>query len=303
MSEQGSRAALVRVTEGRRERVGRIGRDRLAHAQEQPHHVLDLGLFRAAAADHRLLDMPRHVLVERQLRLERRTNGGGARLPELQRAVGVAMDEYLLGLESASSVEGMAALSRAGHRIEHAEMLDARALATLVLHGVRLSVQPAFDAAWGGADGMYARRLGRVRASALNPFADLVSGGVPLALGSDAPVTPVDPWGTVRAGVYHHEAEQRITARAAFRAHTRGGWRLAGLDHTGAGELRVGSPAHLAVWRTDALVVQVPDGTVPTWSTDARAGTPLLPDLSDPNGRPECLRTTRSGVPLFDTFG
>ncbi|MDQ2624108.1 MAG: amidohydrolase family protein, partial [Actinomycetota bacterium] len=151
-----------------------------------------------------------------------------------------AMDEYLLGLEAAASVEGIPALSRAGHRIEHAEMLDARALATLVLHGVRLSVQPAFDAAWGGVDGMYARRLGAVRSPALNPFADLVSAGVPLALGSDAPVTPFDPWGAVRAGVYHHEAEQRITARAAFRAHTRGGWRLAGLDHTGAGELRVG---------------------------------------------------------------
>src|SRR5690606_38313177 len=182
-----------------------------------------------------------------------------------------AMDEYLVGLEAAASVEGVAALNRAGHRIEHAEMLDARALATLVLHGVRLSVQPAFDAAWGGPDGMYARRLGRVRASALNPFADLVSAGLPLAVGSDSPVTPFDPWGGIRAAVYHHEAEQRITARAAFRAHTRGGWRLAGLDHTGAGELRVGSPAHLAVWRSDALVVQVPDGSVPTWSTDVRA--------------------------------
>ncbi|NLF04382.1 MAG: amidohydrolase family protein [Actinomycetales bacterium] len=214
-----------------------------------------------------------------------------------------AMDEYLLGLEAAASVEGIPALSRAGHRIEHAEMLDARALATLVLHGVRLSVQPAFDASWGGQGGMYARRLGSLRASGLNPFADLVSAGIPIALGSDAPVTPFDPWGAVRAGVYHHEAEQRITARAAFRAHTRGGWRLAGLDHTGAGELRVGSPAHLAVWRSDALMVQVPEGSVPTWSTDARAGTPLLPDLSDPTTRPECLRTVRHGVPLFDTFG
>jgi len=214
-----------------------------------------------------------------------------------------AMDEYLLGLEAAASVEGIAALNRAGHRLEHAEMLDARALATLVLHGVRLSVQPAFDALWGGQDGMYARRLGRVRASALNPFADLVSGGLPLAMGSDSPVTPFDPWGAVRAGVYHHEAEQRITARATFRAHTRGGWRLAGLDHTGAGELRVGAPAHLAVWRADALVVQVPEGSVPTWSTDARAGTPLLPDLGDPGARPRCLRTVRDGVPLFDTFG
>lgn len=211
-----------------------------------------------------------------------------------------AMDEYLLGLEAAASVEGIGAMHRAGHRLEHAEMIDARALATLVLHGVRLSVQPAFDAFWGGPEGMYARRLGEVRASGLNPFADLVSGGLPLAIGSDTPVTPFDPWGAVRAGVYHHAAEQRITARAAFRAHTRGGWRLAGLDHTGAGEIRVGAPAHLAVWRTDALVVQVPEGSVPTWSTDARAGTPLLPDLTDATSPPRCVRTVRAGRVIYD---
>src|SRR5690606_14842752 len=116
-----------------------------------------------------------------------------------------AMDEYLLGLEAAASVEGLPAINRAGHRVEHAEMLDARALATLALHGVRLSVQPAFDAFWGGAKGMYAQRLGSARAGAMNPLADLVSAGVPLALGSDSPVTPFDPWGAVRAGLYHHE--------------------------------------------------------------------------------------------------
>jgi len=214
-----------------------------------------------------------------------------------------AMSEYLLGLEAAASVEGVAGINRAGHRLEHAEMLDARALASLVLHGVRLSVQPAFDAFWGGAEGMYARRLGPLRSALLNPFADLVAGGVPLALGSDAPVTPFDPWGAVRACLYHHAPEQRITARAAFRAHTRGGWRLAGLDHTGAGEIRVGAPAHLAIWRADTLSVQVPEGTMPTWSTDARAGTPLLPDLTDPGARPECLRTLRDGVVIHDAMG
>lgn len=147
---------------------------------------------------------------------------------------------------------------------------------------------------------MYPRRLGKIRAGALNPFADLVGGGLPIALGSDSPVTPFDPWGAVRAALFHHAPEQRITARAAFRAHTRGGWRLAGLDGTGAGEIRVGAPAHLAVWRTDALVVQVPEGALPRWSTDARAGTPLLPDLSDPEARPECVLTLRAGRVLFD---
>ncbi|MET0788588.1 MAG: amidohydrolase [Cellulomonas sp.] len=213
-----------------------------------------------------------------------------------------AMDELLLGLRAAVDVEGPDAVARMGHRLEHAEMIDAPTLAALVLLGVRLSVQPAFDAAWGGVDGMYATRLGPGRAAALNPFADLAAAGVPLAFGSDSPVTAVDPWAGVRAAVQHHAVDQRISARAAFRASTRGGWRVAGLDHTGAGELRVGSPAHLAVWRAEHLTVQSAEGRFSSWSADARAGIPLLPDLSPDAAPPTCLRTVRGGVVLHDTF-
>lgn len=213
-----------------------------------------------------------------------------------------AMDELLLGLRAAVDVEGPDAIARMGHRLEHAEMVDAPTLAALVLLGVRLSMQPAFDAAWGGPDGMYATRLGAGRAAALNPVADLAAAGVPLAFGSDSPVTPVDPWAGVRAAVQHRAVDQRISARAAFRASTRGGWRVAGLDHTGAGELRVGAPAHLAVWRADNLTVQAAEGQFSSWSTDARAGIPLLPDLGPDAPAPVCLRTVRAGVVLHDTF-
>nr|WP_210767968.1 amidohydrolase [Cellulomonas humilata] len=213
-----------------------------------------------------------------------------------------AMDELLLGLRAAVDVEGPDALARMGHRLEHAEMVDAPTLAALVLLGVRLSMQPAFDAAWGGPDGMYATRLGAGRAAALNPLADLAAAGVPLAFGSDSPVTPVDPWAGVRAAVQHHAADQRISARAAFRASTRGGWRVAGLDHTGAGELRVGAPAHLAVWRAEHLTVQSAEGRFSSWSADARAGIPLLPDLGPDAPPPVCLRTVRDGVVLHDAL-
>lgn len=213
-----------------------------------------------------------------------------------------AMDELLLGLRAAVDVEGPDSIARMGHRLEHAEMIDAPTLAALVLLGVRLSMQPAFDAAWGGPDGMYATRLGAGRAAALNPIADLAAAGVPLAFGSDSPVTPVDPWAGVRAAVQHHSADQRISARAAFRASTRGGWRVAGLDHTGAGELRVGSPAHLAVWRAEHLTVQAAEGRFSSWSADARAGIPLLPDLAPDAPAPVCLRTVRDGVVLHDAL-
>ena len=125
---------------------------------------------------------------------------------------------------------------------------------------------------------MYAERLGAERARTLNPFAALLRAGVPLAFGSDSPVTPLDPWGTVRAAAFHRTPEHRISVRAAFTAHTRGGWRAVGRDD--AGVLVPGAPADYAVWRTGELVVQAPDDRVARWSTDPRSGTPGLPDLT-----------------------
>ncbi|MBL0888799.1 amidohydrolase [Myceligenerans indicum] len=216
-----------------------------------------------------------------------------------------AMDEVLAGLVLAAQADGSARLRAGRHRIEHALFVDAQALSSLLLHGVSLSMQPAFGAAWGGTTGMYAQRLGAVRAGGLQPFADLVGAGIPLAFGSDTPVTPVDPWTGVRAATAHEDPDQSMSARAAFRAHTRGGWRLAGLDHTGAGELRVGSPAHLAVWRADELTVQTGSARLSplsSWSQEARAGQPLLPALSQDAPAPECLHTMRDGVVLHDTL-
>src|SRR3712207_9263777 len=73
----------------------------------------------------------------------------------------------------------------------------------LAAWGMVASVQPAFDAAWGGDAGMYAARLGVDLALDTNPFADLADAGVALALGSDAPVTPLAPWGGGHAAAAH----------------------------------------------------------------------------------------------------
>ncbi len=115
---------------------------------------------------------------------------------------------------------------------------------------------------------------------------------MPLALGSDAPVTPLDPWGTVRAAVHHRTPGSGLSARAAFSAHTRGGWRAARVD--GAGDLVPGAPATFAVWQVEGeLVVQTPDDRVAGWSTDPRAGVAGLPDLDAPD--PVCRRTVVAG--------
>ncbi|MFB1048990.1 amidohydrolase [Streptomyces chrestomyceticus] len=201
------------------------------------------------------------------------------------------------GVRTAADRVGLGRIRAARHRVEHAEMLTEATVAAFAEFALTASVQPAFDAAWGGEDGMYATRLGAERARTLNPYAALLRAGVPLALGSDSPVTPLDPWGTVRAAVFHRTREHGISARAAFTAHTRGGWRAIGRDD--AGVLVPGAPADYAVWRTGDLVVQAPDERVERWSTDPRSGTPGLPDLTPGRELPGCLWTVVGGRTVY----
>ncbi|MEU6480168.1 amidohydrolase [Streptomyces sp. NPDC047017] len=208
-----------------------------------------------------------------------------------------AVTSVVEGMRAAAEKVGLARLRAARHRVEHAEMLTPETIAAFAELGLTASVQPAFDALWGGEEGMYAARLGAERARTLNPFAALLRAGVPLAFGSDSPVTPLDPWGAVRAAAFHRTPGHRVSVRAAFTAHTRGGWRAIGRDD--AGVLVPGAPADYAVWRTGELVVQAPDDRVARWSTDPRSGTPGLPDLAPGRELPRCLRTVVGGRTVF----
>ncbi|MER5762855.1 amidohydrolase [Streptomyces sp. NPDC002082] len=208
-----------------------------------------------------------------------------------------AITAVVTGVRAAADKVGLDRVRAARHRVEHAEMMTPATIAAFAELGLTASVQPAFDALWGGEEGMYADRLGAERARTLNPYAAMLKAGVPLAFGSDAPVTPLDPWGTVRAAAFHHTPAHRISARAAFAAHTRGGWRALGRDD--AGILVPGAPADYAVWDTAELVVQAPDDRVARWSTDPRSGTPGLPDLTPGGELPVCLATVVGGREVF----
>lgn len=204
-----------------------------------------------------------------------------------------AIDIVVAGLQVAVEECGQAQVRAARHRIEHLTMVTPQHAAVLADAGVVASVQPLFDAHWGAPDGAYAARLGPQRAHALHDFAGLVRAGVSLALGSDSPVTAIEPWEWVRAAMWHHNPEARLSGRAAFAAATRGGWRAARRDD--AGVLEVGAPATYAVWAVDDLVVQAPDSRVASWSTDPRSGTPGLPRLEPGAPAPQCLATVLDG--------
>ena len=123
--------------------------------------------------------------------------------------------------------EALAAYAETGARgsVEHAQMCrreDVRRMAEL---GVRASVQPAHllddrdvtEKVWGGrSERCFATRW-------------MLDDGVDLALGSDAPVSPLDPWLAMASAVHRSaderdawHAEQAISAREALAASVDG---------------------------------------------------------------------------------
>ena len=222
-------------------------------------------------------------------------------------------DTVIAGFQAAASQIGVAMVVKARHRLEHLEMVDVAGIKALVELGVTASVQPAFHALWGGPDGMYAARLGRERARRMNPFADMTAACMSLAFGSDTPVTPFAPWEAIRGAANHHNPAQRIPVESALLAHTRGGWRAAGIDDRGY--LALDQPATFAVWSIDRYAR--PDNE-PEPGNDARTGSDArpgndpesggwtraaLPDLSPGATLPINLRTVIRGRTVFDREG
>ncbi|GAA2104697.1 amidohydrolase [Microlunatus panaciterrae] len=183
------------------------------------------------------------------------------------------------GLRQAAVVVGAPALVGARHRLEHLEMIAEQDMATLAELGVVASMQPGFDAAWGGPGELYEQRLGP-RYRQMNRLGTLHRRGVRLALGSDSPVTPIAGWATIRDATQHWQQDERLTVTEAFEAATIGGHRAAGDDVSGA--MVVGAPAQLAVWDS-------PDGE--PLSLDPSG----LPELTDQHPLPRCVATLAAG--------
>ena len=115
--------------------------------------------------------------------------------------------------------------SRGRGSIEHAQLLRRADVARFADLGVVASVQPehAMD------DRDVADRYWAGRTDRAFMLSDLAAAGVELALGSDAPVAPLDPWiaisaavGRSRDGREPWHPEQAIEARAALAASTGG---------------------------------------------------------------------------------
>ena len=120
------------------------------------------------------------------------------------------------------------------------------------------------------------------------PLAQLLAGGAQVSFA----LTAENPWQTLRAAVY--DSADGVSARAAFNAVTRFGYRA--LGSFDGGVLAPGAAATACVWSVESLLVQAADSRVAAWSTDPRSGTPGLPDLSPDAALPQLLRVWANGT-------
>jgi predicted amidohydrolase YtcJ len=102
---------------------------------------------------------------------------------------------------------------RPGDRIEHASLVPAELLAELAASGLRVVTQPGFLADRGDD---YLADVPVSDHADLYRCRSLLDAGVPVALSSDAPYGPVDPWAVVAAAV-HRRTRSGAVAGAAER--------------------------------------------------------------------------------------
>jgi hypothetical protein len=152
--------------------------------------------------------------------------------------------------------EGALGAHRLGHRIEHFECVTPQQLERALSLGIIPSVQPVFDAYWGGSDGLYSQRLGE-RAEKMNPFSRMIAFGLEPAGGSDSTVTPLDALLGVAAAV-DHKGGLGVDVEHALRMFTIWAARAARED-AHRGSIEVGKKADLAVLGADPRTLE-PEG-------------------------------------------
>jgi predicted amidohydrolase YtcJ len=165
-----------------------------------------------------------------------------------------AIDQVVRNWTLVAEGFGVEAVRSLHHRIEHFECSDDTHIETAAHLGLTASVQPAFDAYWGGAEGLYAERIGWDRAATMNRFKTMIQSGVTIGGGSDSTVTPLDPFLQMDALRRHHVHDEGLDAHAALWVMTRGVSRLAPTEGN-RGEIEAGAWAEFALLDRDPLMV------------------------------------------------
>jgi Predicted metal-dependent hydrolase with the TIM-barrel fold len=149
-------------------------------------------------------------------------------------------------------------------RIEHAQVVHPNDVSRFGDLGVIASVQPGFapsDRTWAPV------RLGSNRIGRAYAWRSLQEGGALLALGSDAPVEPIDPIRGIHAAVARQDADgqpqggwrpsERLRRTTALYAYTQGA-AYAAFQEDEVGSIAPGKRADFVVLSQDLLTVSAP---------------------------------------------
>ena len=139
--------------------------------------------------------------------------------------------------------------------IQHGQLIDAAQFRRIKMLGMCVNLFPNHHFYWG--DQHYATTVGPERAERMNACATALANGVPLAIHSDAPVTPLGPLFTAWCAVNRRTASGRILGAAerisvpdALRTITLGAAYTLKLDHE-IGSIECGKRADFAVLEDD----------------------------------------------------
>jgi predicted amidohydrolase YtcJ len=138
------------------------------------------------------------------------------------------------------------------HFIEHFELARPDHIERCARLGIYLSMQPQFDAAWGGPGGMYERRLGVARARTMNRLKTVLRSGAVLVGGADSPVCRLSPLAGMQAALDHSTPAERLDAHEALTMYTSAAARFGHVEAR-TGTLRPGSAADFVILDGDPI--------------------------------------------------
>ncbi len=135
------------------------------------------------------------------------------------------------------------------HQLIHCEITPDHLIHQIKASNAVPVVQPAFDAYWGGAGGLYETRLGRPRSQQMNRYKTMLDNQIVITGGSDWYITELDAISGIKAAITHHNKDERLSPRRAIDIYTKNAAWLSH-DEKRMGSLDIGKEANITALNT-----------------------------------------------------
>ena len=140
------------------------------------------------------------------------------------------------------------------HRLEHVELSDDRQMERAAEMGIIFSMNPTYEAYWGGKGKMYEQRLGE-RYVRTNCFREIIDSGVCICGGSDSDITEFNPLIGISAAINHQVEYHRASVYETLEMYTCNG-AYAIFEEEEKGTLEVGKLADVIILDGDIMMTK-----------------------------------------------